>query len=218
MHAEHADEGRRGRRRPRDAAHASEAPAHQSGASPILPGQDTPATTLQPGQRWPGDTRPPFEPGNVVALRHGGTSERAIEAKAAEVRTRLFGLAPWLANEAFVPAVARFLRAEAREILLHQHIVETVATDGVDAVPQRVWEAANAAANVAIKASSVLGLDASSYARLRATTLGGDVAEQSLADLVAEGAAIRRRAGAVVAAEALDAVQAPDDTEEGADA
>jgi hypothetical protein len=140
------------------------------------------------GYSWPS-----FEPGNTKALIHGGSSERAIEARAAEVRDRIFELAPWLQQDAFVPAVARYLRAEARELLIHDHIAKVAEEKGAGAVPQRLWEAATACANASMKASALLGLDPQSYARLRATTGHAATTEASLADLAARGAEITRR-------------------------
>ena len=129
----------------------------------------------------------PFEPGHTLSLVHGGYSETAIEARAAEVRTQLFDLAPWLQKDVFVPAVARFLRAEARERLIHEHIVKVSDEQGPGAVPQRLWEAATACANASMKASALLGLDPQSYARLRATTGTAATTEAGLADLKAAG-------------------------------
>ena len=134
------------------------------------------------GYSWP-----PFEPGHTLSLVHGGYSETAIEARAAEVRVQLFDLAPWLQQDAFVPAVARFLRAEARERLIHEHIVKVSAERGAGAVPQRLWESATACANASMKASALLGLDPQSYARLRATTGTAAATEAGLADLAAQG-------------------------------
>ena len=61
----------------------------------------------------PNPKAPDFAPGNQAAVRHGAYSERQIEAKAAEVRSHLLDLAPWLDHDEFAPAVARFLRARS---------------------------------------------------------------------------------------------------------
>jgi hypothetical protein len=160
-------------------------------------------------QEWtpnPNPKAPDFEPGNVAALVHGANSERAIAAKAAEVHGELLTLVPYLAEEKFLPAVSRYLQAAAREALLHTHITTLSAEKGPGAVPARVWEQATAAARLAAKLGSDLGLDPIGHARIRALSAGAGVAEASLADLAAEG----RRALADaderhrVAAEALD--------------
>ena len=83
-----------------------------------------------------GPRHPDFEPGNTAALVRDGDSPRTIEARAAEVREQLFEIAPWLDKAAFVPAVARFLRAEAREQLIHQHIAKWSAEKGPGARPR----------------------------------------------------------------------------------
>jgi len=132
--------------------------------------------------------RKPFEPAHTLSLIHGAESERTIEARAAEVRVQLFEIAPWLDQAAFVPAVARFLRAEARELLIHEHIVKVSAEEGTGAVPQRLWESATACANASMKASALLGLDPQSYARLRATTGHAASTEASLVDRLADAA------------------------------
>jgi hypothetical protein len=119
---------------------------------------------------------------------HGADSDRAIEARAAEVRSKLFELAPWLTQEVFVPAVARYMRAEARELLIHEHIVSVSSSEGAGEVPQRLWEAATACSNASMKASALLGLDPQSYARLRAVTGHAAATEATLADLAARGA------------------------------
>ncbi len=142
-----------------------------------------------------GPRHPDFEPGNTAALVHGGDSPRTIEARAAEVREQLFEIAPWLDKAAFVPAVARFLRAEAREQLIHQHIAEVSAEKGAGAVPQRLWESATACANASMKASALLGLDPQSYARLRATTGAAASTEASLVGRLAAAASGTGEAG-----------------------
>jgi len=136
------------------------------------------------GYSWPA-----FEEGHTLSLVHGADSPRTIEARSAEVRERIFELAPWLQQDAFVPAVARYLRAEARELLIHEHIVKVSTEDGAGAVSQRLWEAATGCANASMKASALLGLDPQSYARLRATTGHAAATEATLADLRADGAA-----------------------------
>ena len=131
-----------------------------------------------------------------------------IEARAAEVREQLLELAPWLDQAAFVPAVSRFLRAEARELLIHDFIVQVASESGAGAVPQRLWESATACANASMKASALLGLDPQSYARLRATTGHTTVTESTLADLAERGRAINRQRDAEIV------LTEGDDTEE----
>lgn len=152
--------------------------------------------------RWPGDSRPPFAPGNQLAvgntstLVHGATSPRAIAERAELVHGQLLQHAPYLAEPKFLPAADRYLKAAAREALLHAHIERVSADKGPGAVPARVWEQATAAARLAAKLGSDLGLDPIGHARIRALSAGADVSEASLADMAAEGKAIRERAQA----------------------
>lgn len=67
--------------------------------------------------------KPPAE-GNTFAPVHGAESPRSIEAKAADVRKVLIEVGLWLEQPEHAPALARFLRTEARAPV-HRHI-ETV--------------------------------------------------------------------------------------------
>jgi len=167
---------------------------------------------------------PNFAKDNIVALKHGADSERAIEARATEVRRHLFSAAPWLVDSsgepvaAYLPEVARFLRAEAREALLHDHITALSESKGAGAVPQRVWELATAASNLASKLGDKLGLNPQALARLKLTAAGATSAEEALSDLQKRGAQIRaaakaRSAAAAAAQVAQEALDAHDGTE-----
>ena len=133
---------------------------------------------------------PPFEPGNSKALVHGGSSPRAIAERAELVHAELLTVAPYLSEPKFLPSVSRYLNAAAREALLHEHIVSVSEEQGVGKVPSRVWEQATAAARLAAKLGSDLGLDPIGHARIRALSAGAD-ARASLADLAAEGRRLR---------------------------
>lgn len=129
-------------------------------------------------------------PGNTLALKHGADSERFIAERAVEVKTRILELAPWVDKDVFIPAVARYMRAEARELLLHDFITDVAVRKGVGAVPQRLWEQATAATNAAGKAAADLGLTPQSYARLRATTGHAAATEAGLDKLLEQGRTI----------------------------
>lgn len=137
------------------------------------------------GYSWP-----PFEPGNKAALRHGAYSPSVIEAKAAEFRERLFDVCPWIDPDRDVVAVARFLRAEARALMLHQLILDISAERGAEKVPVRTWEQAAAADRLAAQLGNVLGLDPTGRARLQQTVAS---TEATLADLKDQGRAIVAR-------------------------
>jgi hypothetical protein len=137
--------------------------------------------------------RPPFEPGHTLSLRHGAYSERAIAARAEAVHAELLTFAPYLDEPRFLPAVQRYLDAAARELLLHEHVERLSAEKGTGAVPARVWEQATAAARLAAKLGSDLGLDPIGHARIRALSAasGASEASQSLAELTEQGRRIR---------------------------
>jgi hypothetical protein len=136
---------------------------------------------------WPSG-HDPFEPGNEVAVKHGCYSERRIAAKAAEVHDELLDVAPYLAEPKFLPAVLRYLQAASREALLHDHISAVVAERGPGAVASRTWEQATAAARLAARLGSDLGLDPIGHARIRSLSAGAGATEATLADLAAAGA------------------------------
>jgi hypothetical protein len=111
-------------------------------------------------QRFDGrESRPPFEPGNELALVHGARSERRLNAVADEHRPELVAVAPWLDDAAFGDALARYLRADARARLLHDHIVGLVAKVGVGKVPSFLWRDVAAADRLAAQLATRLGLD-----------------------------------------------------------
>jgi hypothetical protein len=128
---------------------------------------------------------PDFTPGNTVALKHGANSPTAVAARAELVRPRLFEVCPWLHEMHDVIAVDRFLRAEARALILHEYIAGICDTTGPAKVPVKVWEQATAADNLAARLGNTLGLDPSGRARLQQTVAS---TQATLADLKAQGA------------------------------
>ncbi len=144
-----------------------------------------------------GVERPPFEDGNTANLVHGAYSERAIAERAELVHAELLTYAPYLGEDRFMPALARYLAAASREALLDDHIAKVCAEKGAGAVPARVWEQATAATRLAAKLGSDLGLDPIGHARIRALSAGADASESaaSLAELGAEGRRARLAAG-----------------------
>jgi hypothetical protein len=140
-----------------------------------------------------GHERPPFEPGNGVALRHGAYSPAAIAERAGTVHAELLRHAPYLDEPRFIPAVQRYLRAASREALLDEHIATVSAEKGAGAVPARVWEQCTAAARLAAKLGDDLGLSPIGHARIRSLSAGAESSEAvaSLAELSAEGKRVR---------------------------
>jgi hypothetical protein len=128
------------------------------------------------------------ETGREIAVVHGAESPVEIEKRAEVVHSALLEHAPYLDEPRFIPAVDRYLKAAARESLLHDHI-EKLKGD----VPMRVYEQATACSRLAAKLGSDLGLDPIGHARIRALSSGAAAVEQSLADLAAEGRGIAER-------------------------
>ena len=124
---------------------------------------------------------PDFEPGNELALRHGTYSPRAVAERAALVHASLLEVAPWCAEDRYLPSVNRYLQATARETLAH----EALMAGGK--LSTRLLETATAAARLAWQMGDQLGLTPAGHARLKMLTAGGEHAEASLADLAEQG-------------------------------
>lgn len=166
-----------------------------TGPEPFTP---TPAR----GYSWP-----PFAPEHTLSTVHGADSARAIAAKATEVHEQLLTIAPYLAETKFIPAVDRYLKAAAREALLHDHITKVSAEKGAGAVSSRLWEQATAATRLAAKLGSDLGLDPIGHARIRALSTGADLGQATLDDLKAQGQATTGYQANAIAAEAVSEVE-----------
>jgi hypothetical protein len=141
-----------------------------------------------------GERAPEFEPNNTAALVHGAYSEAAIAERAADVRGELLAHAPYLDEARFYPAVHRYLTACAREQLAHEALMARgMAAKG----STRLLEVATAAARLAAKLGSDLGLDPIGHAKIRALWAGAGASEAaaSLAELGAEGRRARLAAG-----------------------
>ncbi|MDA8072338.1 MAG: hypothetical protein M0Z82_12275 [Actinomycetota bacterium] len=146
------------------------------------------------GYSWP-----PFEEGNLVSVTHGAGSERVVAERAKRVHAEILEVAPWLSEAHFAPAVARYLAAAAREALLDQHIRQVAEEKGAGAVPSRQWEQVTAAARLAARLGSDLGLDPIGHARLKAVASTAELSVRTLAELSAEGRQLRERAEARLA-------------------
>ncbi len=139
-----------------------------------------------PWQPNPTPRHPDFEPGNELGLIHGAYSERAIAERAQLVHASLLEVAPWCAEDRYVPSVNRYLQATARETLAHEALMAAGSKFST-----RLLETATAAARLAWQMGDALGLTPAGHARLKLLVAGATEAEMSLADLAAEGRAIR---------------------------
>ncbi len=129
-------------------------------------------------------TRPPFEPGNELSLRHGAYSPAKLAERAEVVHASLLAYAPWVAEPHYAPSVSRYLEATAREQLAHQALI------GMEPGAKgftRLLETATAASRLAWLYADQLGLTPTGHAKLKILVAGGEHAEASLADLAAEG-------------------------------
>lgn len=135
-----------------------------------------------------GVRHPDFESGNEAALVHGAYSERALAERAQVVHERLLEVCPWLAAPRYAPSVQRYAQATAREQLAHEGLMAS------SKLSPRLLEAATAAGRLAWQMGDALGLTPAGHARLKMLVAGGEHAEASLADLIAEGRVIRERA------------------------
>ncbi len=155
-------------------------------------------------------SRPPFEPGNLAALRHGATSPRMVAPIAAERAARLPQVAPWTARDAFAGTREDLAWTEAQIMLLRAYIDDRGTLDG-DGLPIPAQALHDKLVSRAQSLRTELGLTSQSLAKLLGTlssvaVAGGD--DAGLAALKAEGAEIiaaRQRA--------LVSVDDPDDPE-----
>ena len=164
------------------------------------------ATEALTPARWQRREAQPYQPGNLESVRHGARSDRIVEAKVAELRAALYEVAPDLDQPRFTETIERYLRAVAREKLLHGYLIEK----GPANVGQRLWEAASAAANTAQKMSAELGLTPTGFHKLKALWGLGVRAEAEVAaleDLAARGAAIRASRSDLIEAEAVEELE-----------
>jgi hypothetical protein len=128
--------------------------------------------------------RPPFEPGNEAALKHGARSPRRVEEIANRISTDLLERAPWVAS--YPEALSALARAEAVTQLLFRDI----ATGGIydksgnfKASQLARWSTAE---NTASRIRSTLGLTPESEAtvardRASAAAIASQVDLQALA-------------------------------------
>lgn len=150
-------------------------------------------STLPARPSWSPRPAQPYEPGNLEAVRHGAYSERMIAERAEQVHAEITAVAPWLDDDRYMPALAAYLRAVAREQLAQRALD---GWDGKGRFPSRLVETATAAARLAWQMGDELGLTPAGHARLKALTAEAVGAEASLADLLESGRKTRLAAQA----------------------
>jgi hypothetical protein len=105
-----------------------------------------------------GYTWPPFQSGNRVAVRHGAFSSAIVSEKAAEIRTQLIAMCPWL-RDADALTIDSLCRSEARSRMLHDYVMTMAAEQGPEAVPPYLWAATSRAETNALRCTDRLGLN-----------------------------------------------------------
>ncbi len=77
-------------------------------------------------------------------MRHGAFSDRAIEKAAEQIREALADLGlDFLSDPTLAPALRRYVRAEARSLLLHRYVMEKAEAEGVESVKPYLWQEAS---------------------------------------------------------------------------
>jgi hypothetical protein len=138
-----------------------------------------------------------FAPGNDVAKRHGAYSPAEIEKRAGVVHEHLLTIAPWVAEDHYMPSVSRYLQATAREQLAHEAL--TGMEPGARGFT-RLLETATAASRLAWAMGDQLGLTPAGHAKLKMLVAGATEAEATIGDLIEQGREIRTRAEQRIAA------------------
>ena len=161
------------------------------------PGDNTQADGHGParGYSWPA-----FQPGHRLSVKAGAYSPSIVAERAAEVHAHLLTVAPYLDVDVFLPQVDRYLRAAAIESLLDEYVV----AKGIESCAPRMIEQLHTARRLARDMAIELGLSPRGRAELATLLAGASRAEQSLADLRAEGARILRGAERRLAAVPTD--------------
>jgi hypothetical protein len=144
------------------------------------------------------ERHPDFEPGNDAALKHGAFSELMIGARAELVHASLLEVAPWCAEDRYLPSVHRYLRATARETLAHDALMAS------EKLSPRLLEAATASARLAWSMGDALGLTPAGHARLKLLVAGATEAEANLRDMAQQGRQTRGRQAALAEGEPFD--------------
>ena len=108
---------------------------------------------------------PPFEAGNVAALRHGARSPRRLGELASALAAELTSAAPWTSRPAFHRAVTAWATSEAACELYRVHFDRVGLFDEAGELQAGLdrWDRAEGRAS---RLRDRLGLDPIAYARL----------------------------------------------------
>jgi hypothetical protein len=149
----------------------------------------TSVTEPQPAR---GYSRAPFTAGNRAAVKHGAFSPSVIDERAVEISELLLRGYPYLAEDVFSEALHRYVRAEARAVLLNEYVMSKALTHGVESVPAYLWSECRGADLLAQKCGSDCGLDAAGHSKIArdlgiAQNVRGELARRNIGNLQAEG-------------------------------
>lgn len=145
------------------------------------------STTPEVATLYPAWQRPPFEPGNTMAVTHGAESPRRVEPLAAEMIAEATEAAPFLSEPSFGPALKAWARAEARCALLAAYLDENGLLDS-KGNPRPATRLMTQMETLALKQRTRLGLDAASRAGIEASLTSSAAAQASLEAALDRGA------------------------------
>jgi len=138
-------------------------------------------------------------------LRHGLYSPQAMARAAARVREQLLLEYPGVEGLS-LPTVELYCRAKGRAVALSEWCIGVMegriktqpvgkygkARTGVEAIPERIWKALEAAERQAARLAQDLGLDLTGRAKLgKDSAIANHFARDRMADLTAEGKRLR---------------------------
>ena len=149
-------------------------------------------------------SRPPFEEGNKVALRHGVYSPERIRVEAQEVREALASHAELLGADIFAAEFEALCWEQAILNLAQNYIMGVVSgeieaypvkgrpTTGMEAVPERIWQARDRAAANAHKFRTACGMNAQGFVGLvKELGWAQHLTGGQVKDLLSKGAELR---------------------------
>lgn len=159
------------------------------------------------GYSWP-----PFEAGNLAAVRHGASSERLVAETMSEIEAhvlpRILSLMPWLSDPAFEPDV----RLLMRDMAVERRLSDYVLSQPIDKISSRSIEMRNQASRNLRQHLHELGLSPKGYAALRELLATTEHAELSVETL--RERARRAREARETARDAREARTVPEPAED----
>jgi hypothetical protein len=138
-------------------------------------------------------THPPFQEGNLVAVRHGAFSEAIVASAASDIVCAAIEAVPRLAAPEYRAAVTAWGRAEARCLLVEKFLEEHGLLDE-DGRPRPAADLALRVERQAADARSRLGLDPMSRVKLEQALAASAKDRLDIQAELAEGRRLREAA------------------------